>query len=314
MNKFIRWYNQNRKMIWITIGIIALIIVVIQLFNYWSKVDNEKKLQQANQTQNMNNVKEYNSVSLDEKQSTITGENLSSNQLSQIEIIDLFIEYCNNQQIAEAYSLLTEDCKQEMYPTEEVFKEAYYNNVFENTKKNVGVENWIDNIYKVNINDNFLATGKYTKENTKQDYITVEEEEDSYKLNINSYIGKKEINRSNEQNGVQIEVLEEKSYMDYQIFKLRVTNNTDSTIMLDDKQNIKAMYIEDDNGIQYSAYTHEIGESDLEISARETKEIEIKYYSKYGSEKEISKVVFSRMILGYKTNKPNYNNVIEIEI
>ena len=314
MNKFIRWYNQNRKMIWITIGIIALIIVVIQLFNYWSKVDNEKKLQQANQTQNMNNVKEYNSVSLDEKQSTITGENLSSNQLSQIEIIDLFIEYCNNQQIAEAYSLLTEDCKQEMYPTEEVFKEAYYNNVFENTKKNVGVENWIDNIYKVNINDNFLATGKYTKENTKQDYITVEEEGDSYKLNINSYIGKKAINRSNEQNGVQIEVIEEISYMDYQIFKLRVTNNTDSTIMLDDKQNIKAMYIEDDNGIQYSAYTHEIGESDLEISARETKEIEIKYYSKYGSEKEISKVVFSRMILGYKTNKPNYNNVIEIEI
>ena len=55
MNKFIRWYNQNRKMIWITIGIIALIIVVIQLFNYWSKVDNEKTLQQANQTQNMNN-------------------------------------------------------------------------------------------------------------------------------------------------------------------------------------------------------------------------------------------------------------------
>ena len=314
MNKFMRWYNQNRKKIWMLIGIIALIIVLIQLFNYWSKVNNEKTLQQANQTQNTNEVKEYNSVALDEMQSTITGENLSPNQLSEIDTIDMFIEYCNNQQISEAYDLLTEDCKQEMYSTEEVFKEAYYNNVFENTKKNVGVENWIDNIYKVNINDNFLATGKYTKENTKQDYITVEEEEDSYKLNINSYIGKKAINRSNEQNGVQIEVLEEKSYMDYQIFKLRVTNNTDNTIMLDDKQNIKAMYIEDDNGIQYSAYTHEIGESDLEISARETKEIEIKYYSKYGSEKEISKVVFSRMILGYKTNKPNYNNVIEIEI
>ena len=314
MNKFMRWYNQNRKKIWMLIGIIALIIVLIQLFNYWSKVNNEKTLQQANQTQNTNEVKEYNSVALDEMQSTITGENLSSNQLSEIDTIDMFIEYCNNQQISEAYDLLTEDCKQEMYSTEEVFKEAYYNNVFENTKKNVGVENWINHIYKVNINDNFLATGKYTKENTKQDYITVEEEEDSYKLNINSYIGKKAINRSNEQNGVQIEVLEEKSYMDYQIFKLRVTNNTDNTIMLDDKQNIKAMYIEDDNGIQYSAYTHEIGESDLEISARETKEIEIKYYSKYGSEKEISKVVFSRMILGYKTNKPNYNNVIEIEI
>lgn len=314
MNKFIRWYNQNRKMIWMTIGIIALIIVVIQLFNYWSKVDNEKTLQQANQTQSTNNVKDYNSINLEETQSTLTGENLSSNQLSQIETIDLFMEYCNNQQISEAYSLLTEDCKQEMYPTEDVFKEAYYDQVFENQKKNASVENWIDNIYKVSINDDFLTTGKYTKENTKQDYITVEKEDDIYKLNINGYIGKKEINRSNEQNGVQIEVLEEKTYMDYQIFKLRVKNNTDSTIMLDDKQNIKAMYIEDKNGIQYSAYTHEIGESDLEISPRETKEMEIKYYSKYGSEKEIRKVVFSRMILGYKTNTPKYNNVIEIEI
>lgn len=314
MYRFIRWYNQNRKIIWIIIGIIALVILVIQLFNYWSKVDNEKILQETNQIQNSNEVKEYNSVTLDETQSTITGENLSSDQLSEVDTIDMFIEYCNNQQISEAYALLTEDCKQEMYSTEEVFREAYYDKVFENTKKNVGVENWIDNIYKISINDDFLSTGKYTKENTKQDYITVEEQDDTYKLNINNYIGKKEINKSNEQDGIQIEVLEEKTYMDYQIFKIRVKNNSESAIILDDRQDINAMYIEDKNGIQYPAYTHEIGEADLEVSPRETKEIEIKYYSKYGSEKEIDKLVFSRVILNYKTNSPKYNNSIEVEI
>ncbi len=314
MYRFIRWYNQNRKIIWIIIGIIALVILVIQLFNYWSKVDNEKILQETNQIQNSNEVKEYNSVTLDETQSTITGENLSSDQLSEVDTIDMFIEYCNNQQISEAYALLTEDCKQEMYSTEEVFREAYYDKVFENTKKNVGVENWIDNIYKISINDDFLSTGKYTKENTKQDYITVEEQDDTYKLNINNYIGKKEINKSNEQDGIQIEVLEEKTYMDYQIFKIRVKNNSENAIILDDRQDINAMYIEDKNGIQYPAYTHEIGEADLEVSPRETKEIEIKYYSKYGSEKEIDKLVFSRVILNYKTNSPKYNNSIEVEI
>ena len=314
MYRFIRWYNQNRKIIWIIIGIIALVILVIQLFNYWSKVDNEKILQETNQIQNSNEVKEYNSVTLDETQSTITGENLSSDQLSEVDTIDMFIEYCNNQQISEAYALLTEDCKQEMYSTEEVFREAYYDKVFENTKKNVGVENWIDNIYKISINDDFLSTGKYTKENTKQDYITVEEQDDTYKLNINNYIGKKEINKSNEQDGIQIEVLEEKTYMDYQIFKIRVKNNSENAIILDDRQDINAMYIEDKNGIQYPAYTHEIGEADLEVSPRETKEIEIKYYSKYGSEKEIDKLVFYRVILNYKTNSPKYNNSIEVEI
>ena len=34
----------------------------------------------------------------------------------------------------------------------------------------------------------------------------------------------------------------------------------------------------------------------------------------YGSEKEINKIVFSRMILDYKTNSPKYNNSIEIVI
>ena len=176
------------------------------------------------------------------------------------------------------------------------------------------MENWIDDIYKLNINDDFLATGKYSKENTKQDYVTVVEENDTYKLNINNYIGKKEVNKSNEENGIHIEVLEEKVYMDYQICKIRVKNNSENNIILDDGQDIKAMYIEDDNGIQYAAYTHEIGEAELEVSPRETKEIEIKYYSKYGSEKEISKLVFSRIILDYKTNSPKYGNSIEIEI
>ena len=102
--------------------------------------------------------------------------------------------------------------------------------------------------------------------------------------------------------------------MDYQIFKIRVKNNSESDIRLDDGQDIKAMYIEDKNGVHYAAYTHEISETELEVSPRETKEIEIKYYSKYGSEKKINKVVFSRMILNYKTNSQKYNYSFEIEI
>ncbi len=314
MNRFIRWYNQNRKVIWKTIGIIALVIIIIQLFNYWSKVDNEEKLQAINQLQNSDKIEEYNSVTLDETQSTITGEKLSLSQLSQVDTIDMFIEYCNNQQISEAYALLSEDCRQEMYSTEEVFAEAYYEKVFKNNRKNISVENWIGNIYKVKINDDFLSTGKYTKENTKQDYITVVEEANQYKLNINNYIGKKDINKTNEKDGIQIEVLQQKTYMDYQIFKIRVKNNLENNIILDDRQDINAMYIEDKNGIQYSAYTHEIDETQLELNPRETKEIEIKYYSKYGSEKKINKLVFSRMILNYKTNSPKYNNSIGVEI
>ena len=115
MNRFIRWYNQNRKTIWKCIGVAALIIIVIQLFNYWSKLDSQEKLEETNQIQISNEINQYNSIDLDETKSTITGDELSQNQLSEINVIDMFIEYCNNQQISEAYALLSEDCKQEMY-------------------------------------------------------------------------------------------------------------------------------------------------------------------------------------------------------
>ncbi len=310
MNKFVRWYNQNRKTIWKGIGIVALIILIIQLLNYWVKRNNEKELEAANQIQVTNNLKEYNTVSVGEEYSTLTGESLSNNQLSQIEVIDMFVEYCNNGKVEEAYNMLTDECKDEIYREQRIFEETYYNEIFLNTQRNVVVENWISNIYKVNYNEDFLSSGKYSTENTKQDYITIEQQEDdTYKLNINNYIGRKELNKSHEKNEIYMEVLEKDTYMDYEIYTIKVQNNSNSTVKLDDGQNIKGMYIEDDNGSQYGAYTHELTDVDLIVSPRETKQIQIKYYSRYSSEKHVTNLGFARMNLNYQENiKPNIDS------
>lgn len=320
MNKFIRWYNQNRKSVWATIAIIIVIIGVIQLINYFYKVSNEEELNNVgNQIQNTTADYNYNDVRVDDNRSSLTGEQISTNQETEIGIIDNFIEYCNENDLQSAYDLLTDECKEEMYPTIENFQESYYNNVFNNSRKNVSVENWIDNIYKVKVNEDFLSTGRYSKEDTIQDYITVIEIDNQYKLNINRYIGRKQVAKSKEDKNVTIEVEETDIYMDYQYYKIKIINNSENTILLDDGVNIEAMYIEDQNGIQYSAYTHELNEGQLMVSPRETKEIEIRYYSKYGSEKEIDKVVFSRMILNNETyttfqNKSLYRDYANFEI
>lgn len=315
MNRLVRWYNQNRKTVWIGIGIVALIILIIQLWNYWVKKDNEKTLEESNQVQITNNTREYNTVSVEEDYSALTGDALSDNQLSRIDVIDMFVEYCNNGQIEEAYNMLTDECKEEMYSDKSIFEESYYNQIFLGSKRNVNVENWISNIYRVDYNEDFLSTGKYSTENTKQDYITVEETEDNtYKLNINNYIGRKEINKSNEKNGIKIEVLQTDTYIDYETYTIRVQNNSEDIIKLDDGQDVKAMYIEDDNGNQYAAYTHEISEVNLVVNPRETKKIEIKYYSRYGSEKDITNLGFERMVLNYRANTTPNIDSFRIEI
>lgn len=322
MNKFIRWYNQNRKKVWKYIVIVVIFIGLIQLINYFYSKQNEKELRNAD-IQSITNTTmindNLNSVRVDDANSSLTGNPISERQSTQVGIIDNFISFCNDGNLQEAYNLLTQECKEEMYPTIEKFQETYYNPVFENARKNVSVENWIDNIYKVNINEDFLSTGKYSKENTIQDYITVVEKDGQYQLNINGYIGRKEIQKSKENANITIEVQEEDSYMDYREYKIKITNYSDNTIVLDDGVNIEAMYIEDDNGVQYSAYTHELSEAQLTISPRETRELKIKYYCRYGSEKRIDKLVFSRMILDNETyvtlqNKSFYNRYANFEI
>lgn len=320
MNRFVRWYNQNRKTIWSVIAVIILIIGLIQLVNYFVSERNEKRISlYSNQTQNTTTNSTYNTVTVDEEYSTVTGDTLSSTQQEQIEVIDVFIEYCNESDIESAYQLLTDECKEEMYPSLEDFQESYYQQIFGDASKNVSVENWVNNIYKVNFNEDFLSTGRYSTENTIQDYITVVEVDEQYKLNINGYVGREEIGASNTENNITVSIEESDTYMDYQIYKIKVVNNTENTILLDDGVDIDAMYIEDENGNQYSAYTHEINDGQLIVSPRETKELEIKYYSKYGSEKEIEKVVFSRMILDNETyttyeNKSLYRNYGSIEV
>ena len=320
MNKFIRWYNQNRKSIWKTIGIVILIIGVIQLINYFYAIRNEEKIRSyGNQIQNT--TIDYNNVKVGDNHSSLTGQVISERQETQIGAIDNFVKYCNDNNLDSAYNLLTDECKEEMYPTLEIFQQSYYNQVFNNQTKNVTVENWISNIYKVNVNEDFLSTGRYSKDETIQDYITVVEVDEQYKLNINGYIGREEIGKSKEDNNITIEVEETDIYMDYQFYKIKVTNNSENTILLDDGVNIEAMYIEDENGHQYSAYTHELNEGQLMVSPRETKELKIRYYSKYTSEKQINKVVFSRMILNNETyttfqNKSLYRDygIFKIEI
>ena len=322
MNKFIRWYNQNRKKVWSILGIIVIIIVVIQLINNYYKQKNEEEISNSNEVQNITLNENYNNIRVDDNNSVLSGNAMSSAQEEQIQIIDTFVDYCNRRDVESAYQLITDECKQEMYPELDNFTNSYYNETFADSEKNVSVENWTGNIYKVQINENMLATGKYSKETTKQDYITVVETDDEqYKLNINGYIERKEINKTKEENRIKMTVKYSDTYMDYEKYTIEITNNSNTTILLDDRANVEAMYISDENDIHYPAYTHEINNADLQVNPRETKEITIKYYNKYGSTKNINKLAFSRMILNYEAyeifeNKNLYNDygVFEIEI
>lgn len=308
MHKIILWYNRNRKLIWGIIGITVIAIILVKAIEYiWTQ---NKKQEQDEMIGYGNNTEvELNSITLDEDKSTISGESMSKAQTNVLTRIDEFINYCNNSQVDEAYNLLSEDCKNEMYPTVDEFKQNYYNKIFEGKKKNISVENWIGYIYKVKYMEDALSTGIYNTENTIQDYITIVwDENDEIKLNINNYIGKQDINKEKNNENIDIKVLEKHQYMDYETYTFEITNNSDNTILLNSSNNTDTMYLEDKNEIQYFAYTHELSEAELKLASKETKKIKIKYYNKYSSTRKIENIVFSKIILNYYAYV-NYQNV-----
>lgn len=309
MNRLIIWYNRNRKSIWKIIGVVIVAIVVLQLVQYIWKENKKRENQTTINTNNINNTESnFNSITLQENKSVVSGDKITSGQTSTLEVLDTFIDYCNNNKINEAYDLLSQDCKNEMYPKVENFKNSYWDSIFSGNKKHISVDNWTGNIYKVTYMEDALSTGVYQQTNNIQDYITTTtDKEGKTKLNINNYIGRQDINKETESYGIKIKTIEKNTYMDYEIYTFEVTNNSDNPILLNDANNIDCMYLEDINDLKYTAYTHELTEAELKIALKETKKIKIKYYNKYSSSRKIKNIVFSKVILKYNAYI-NYQN------
>ena len=296
MHNFIRFLNRNKNQIIRTIVIIIFVLIIIQTINYYVKVKNEGEISNNNILQNNTILSNEIDKGLVSNTSAITGENVPTEQLKNATtVIHDFITYCNEQDLESAYNLLTDECKQQMYTSLEMFKQSYYDYIFNGQKKTCTIENWYGDTYKVDINEDILSTGKYNDGYSRQDYITVKEVNNEYKLNINNYIGYTKIDKKTASDDITVEVISKNTYKDYEEYTMKVTNNTDGILKLDNINSTKTLYLEDSNGVKYSYYNHELTDATLTVASGQTKEVTIKFYSSYSSTREINYIVFSNI-------------------
>lgn len=295
MNIF-RYYHQNRKVIWIIIMAIIILIIALQTFNTIVKNQQNNK----NENNSILNQKDYeNNLNINivlSNEDVIQEEKL---------IIDQFIRYCNAKKVEEAYALLTDNCKEQLFPTIEYFKQNYYHIHFSTTKL-YSKEHFSGNTYKIKLYEDILSTGSINT-NGIEDYYTIEKQNGITKLNINNYIGMENINKSNTNENFKIKVVKKQIYKEYEQYEIQVTNLTYQTILLDSKKNTKTMYLEGENSVNYYSLSHEILINDLMVKPKATVTIFIKYSKEYASNKTVNKVVFSDIILDYEAYQ-NENN------
>lgn len=307
MYKLMRFYNQNKGKIWTIILIIVFILGIIQLLNYFAKTNVTSKKVESIATNNT----EINQEVVSDK-SAISGQNVSSTKLKKdTDIINEFVKYCNDGNINSAYNLLTEECKEEMFPTIEDFNSIYYSKLFDSYKTHT-IENWIGNTYKINLTGDILSTGDLSSNESKQDYITVVKEDGESKLNINNYIGRNNLNKTIEYKDVKATVTRIDTYMDYEVYNLSIQNNSENDILLDTSNDTKSVYLLDGKEMKYYFYSNEIVENRLIVKSKFTNDIQIKFSNSYSSSRRIDSLVFSKFVLNYDEykdleNKEEYN-------
>ena len=316
MYKLIRIFNQNRRQILIAILAIVFVLVILRVLNSFAQKTSEEKLQNLLIASNEIDTSTYNP-----SYSIVSGTKISDTvNKAATTIIDEFIKKCNEGKIEEAYSMLSKDCKEEVYKTLEDFREYYKRNFI--SKKDYTVQLWVANslTYKVEFVQDALSVGKINDTEVFQDFYTIVIEDGEERLNISEYIGKVEIEKSSSSNGITIKVNYKNVFKDYEIYNVTIENNTQNNILLDSLESTKNVYLKGskDDAI-YSAYLYEINDSNFKINKTYKKTLDIKFNKQYTSKTNVTSIVFSDIILNseeYESlkNKKEYTNRTSIRV
>lgn len=298
MHNFMRYIRQNKKQIIKVAVIAASLFGLLQLLDYLAGQD----IKTENSYNKSDIYKTSNGTIVSDK-SAVSGGTISTTELKKVSNkIEEFVEFCNEQNTEAAYNLLSESCKEEFYPSNDSFVTYYYEPLFKKGKRTYSIQNWIKDTYIVKFTEDLLATGKSGSESTYQDYITIIDENGEKKLNINKYIAREELDNTINQDNIQITVTSRNKYMDYEEYEIKVTNNTEGTILLDQLLDTDSIYLVDNNKTKHIAYSNEIVKDDLKIYKGHTKTIKIKFDNPYISGRKIKTLCFSNVVLKYDIN------------
>lgn len=291
MNKIIRYYNQNRRKILSIIVVITFGFILLQFFNYLA----------ANRAKNVNAntpITESQNIGKDNININSALEGVKGGGITQKEadIIEQFIQYCNQGKREDAYNMLSKDCKEIMYPKISKFIENYYQNNFTESKS-YKIQRWTGSIFKVDLKQNILHTGNISGD-SKQDFITVVyEDDDQAKININNFIGRIHLNKEASIDNLFIKILYKDTYMNYETYTFKIQNNNETDIYLGDLEKASTIYIVDENNVKHSAYVNEITKEQIHIYPYSSKEVQIKFTNNYISGRDFSEIVFEKVLL-----------------
>ena len=155
--------------------------------------------------------------------------------------INTYLNYCNNKQYEEAYSMITSECRRVNYPTLDEFK-GYVNAIFGDEKKIFNIQNYSvvgdKYIYNVRILDDILATGTTGGYSYYEEKYTLMPDGKDMKLSIANFIGEENLNIGIEDDYMNIKITSKSIDYDQEIYTVEVINKTNNYLVLSDNYQV----------------------------------------------------------------------------
>lgn len=151
--------------------------------------------------------------------------------------IKTFVDYCNNKEYQKAYDMISDDCKDAIYPVIGDFKE-YVDKRFQ-VKRIYSIQNFSNiskqYIYDVNFMSDFMATGSTgTNYGYVQEKFVFTEDDNSLKFAIGGFVRTNILDAFVEDENLKIVTKKKNVYYDHETYTVDITNKTDYPIVLGD--------------------------------------------------------------------------------
>lgn len=308
---FIRDNKEKIKVLAKALVIVAMgVAFATIILSSLSKVNNENEKEKEEEKKNV-----YRPT-----QTIISGSDVSKEQYKEdSNLVNKFLDFCNNGNVEEAYALISDECKEEKYPTIERFKQLYYNSIF-SEKKECNLQSWISNskytIYKVRYTNNMLSTGTYDEKGVYQDYITLKRNDDKEQISIGSFVDSEECNIVTKTDMIEATVVKKKMFLEEEEYEIVIKNNTDKTILLDPLETDLTIRLIGSNK-EYLFDVNELFTSHLKIAPNVRIRLTISFNKSINFSRNSKYIWFLNVIKDYEAYKeqPNeYKDITNIKI
>ncbi len=285
MKRLLKYWHENKQKILITIGVIVFLIICIRIADEMVRKQNE------NRTPTIQNNFTAEDVTNPEN-AVITDTELTEEERKEYsQIIANFVNLCNQKEIDEAYNLLSESCKEELYYDVNTFHNNYINNIF-TTPKEYQLELWSefsDNVtYQITYYEgNLLQTGGQSSNRNFVDYITIVKQNQEIKLNIGKLVDKQTVSSVAENRDIKVTINSRAIFMDYEIYDLTVENASNNTILINDGTIANNIVLLDEKNDEYDSIIYELPMSSLTLNSGEQKSFRLKFNKVYNASSQI---------------------------